>query len=830
MSTSPVSALTAKVEVRNGAPLLVVNGTPVRPRIFWGHGFGSGGDNPLTGRMEKHSFSFDAVTDDSQCTLHLRFGEDSGTIIVDDIIITDDTSGKDVYRSDFEGDAGAFTNAWNYWCKDVKSPSVNIVTVPGKGNNASTGLQITLKKDDSINGFHLYSKAFPTVKDHRYTVSVRASSAPDRFIRPEVRHLGGDYRFYAGLPGPFVSEMKHAMDGGVNIVSFPVRLCWNEPGKEDYTMAISACEKVLSVNPKALLLPRINMNAPQWWRKSHPGTSMKYENGKENEQACVASAEYRTEAALALKRLIAVLEKRFGDSILGYHPAGQNTDEWFYYDSWKYPLCGYDEATGAAWLAKTGKNVPTPEERRAATGNIRHPEAQGNIIEFEKFRQESMTDMILALGRAIREGAPKKISMFFYGYLFEFAGVQNGPANSGHYAIGRLLASKDIDVLCAPISYFHRGLGGGTTVMTAAESVALSGKMWLNEDDTKTHLTKETSFPGWKDGGANLNETRNLLIRNIAFEAFRNIATWWMDLGGSGWFNDPALWADMKRFDAMDNYFMKNPTPYQPEVAVVIDEQSMRYIAASNAAYTTTRPLAYTSRSNFNLMGAPYGQYLIEDVIAGKVKAKMYVFVNALALSAQQRMQLTKAVGNATAVWCWLPGYIDGRQLSTSSVRDVTGFSVKEFPDGLNARVTATEAAQKYGITAQFGPDAVVRPMLSPVTEGSDEVIAAFSDGKPAIVIRSGKSGTSVFVATTELPQSLLRYIAKRAGVHLYSETDAVVCANGPYIAVHASITGSVTINARGTVFDAFSNEKIGGPEVTLDMKFGETRVLRVAR
>jgi beta-galactosidase len=80
--------------------------------------------------------------------------------------------------------------------------------------------------------------------------------------------------------------------------------------------------------------------------------------------------------------------------------------------------------------------------------------------------------------------------------------------------------------------------------MTAAESVALAGKMWLQEDDTRTYLATGT-FPGWQDGADTLVGTNKLLLRNTAQCALRNFATWWMDLGGTGWFNDPQLWATL---------------------------------------------------------------------------------------------------------------------------------------------------------------------------------------------------------------------------------------------------------------------------------------------
>ena len=63
--------------------------------------------------------------------------------------------------------------------------------------------------------------------------------------------------------------------------------------------------------------------------------------------------------------------------------------------------------------------------------------------------------------------------------------------------------------------------------------------------------------------------------------------------------------------------------------------------------------------------------------------------------------------------------------------------------------------------------------------------------------------------------QVSLRATARAVGLHLYTNTDAVVFANGPLIAVHAVTDGPVTITP-----------KRGGKAVTLSLKKGETRLL----
>ena len=75
-------------------------------------------------------------------------------------------------------------------------------------------------------------------------------------------------------------------------------------------------------------------------------------------------------------------------------------------------------------------------------------------------------------------------------------------------------------------------------------------------------------------------------MRNVAQEALRNFGTWWMDLGATGWFNDPAMWAEMKRLRALDEPLLKKPTPFRPQVAVVIDERAMLRVAAGGTLVT----------------------------------------------------------------------------------------------------------------------------------------------------------------------------------------------------------------------------------------------------
>ena len=52
-----------------------------------------------------------------------------------------------------------------------------------------------------------------------------------------------------------------------------------------------------------------------------------------------------------LRELVAHLEAKFGPHMAGYHPCGQNTDEWFYQETWGPALNGYAQGDLRAWRA-----------------------------------------------------------------------------------------------------------------------------------------------------------------------------------------------------------------------------------------------------------------------------------------------------------------------------------------------------------------------------------------------------------------------------------------------------------------------------------------------
>jgi len=839
-------ALTARVHVVDGVPRLVVNGRPMRPRMFWG----GPGSAPLRIETGRHalSFTFSPVLDEPKAsTIHFRFTHQASTIVIERIHIVDLTTGQDVIPNTKMGDT-SFGKDWFFWPANDNDNSATVSIVPA-------GAQIAMHdpppgKDWSDT--HIYHNPnFALYHDHRYQLDLTVTTDKPTEAVINLYHPGNTFVFLGTVQkDAFKDQLQLAAAAGVNIVEFSLFVPWPKADeKPDYSQIDAICDYILKTNPKALLLPRIYLLAPDWWLDSHPGDEMRWDKqAGHGRNTTVSSLSFRVDAAQKLTALIDHWEATYGEHMLGYHVAGQSTDEWFYQDSWGPDWNGYAQADTFAWRAWLTQHYgsdaalqkawnrtdvtlanalpPTPDERRAGNSELRDPATQRNVIAWNRFQQDDMADEILYFAHIVRQATHgTKLCAFFYGYLCEFGGMVNGVANSGHYALRRIIDSPDIDCAVSPWSYGDRGIEGSGPVMSAIDSDALAGKLYIAEDDTWTHLSH--GFPPSATAKVPTDaETHNILLRNTAQMSLRNIGTWWMDIGKSGWFDDPGYWKMLEQFSPVESYMLEHAQPFHPQIASIIDEESAQWLGYGNRVGT----LLPQSHEAIGRAGAPYGQYLQEDVISGKVHAKLYAFLTAWSLTESQRLAILKATQGATRIWCYAPGYYDGVEPSLDAMHQLTGFQFKIVTPAFGW-ATATDQGIKLGLTPNgFGAMQPLRPTFAVTDAKSDEVLATYPDGSVAVAMRKGPIGTSIFCGVPVLTPELVRIAAKAAGVHLYTTTNATVFANGPFLAVHASVAGPITIDtgSPNPITDVMTGQKIGkGPTVTLPFELGDTRVFR---
>ena len=661
------------------------------------------------------------------------------------------------------------------------------------------------------------------------------------------------------------SEVRIARKHDVKIYSISMPPFWHGPDdKKAQAFADHIVERVLENDPDAYFWPRVQMS--QWY----PNDDLRELNlsaDGSRDQASVANPNYRKRSAQALRDYIRYMEKKYGKHMAGYHVAGAHHGEFQYCNFARYGnLFGYDEgsqqafrqylkkkykgnvsALRKAWRNKPGVTfenamVPAPYMRYGSRDRVFHdPRTEQPAIDFNEFLNSDMAEFIIELARVVREECGKtRLTGVFYGYLFECMPQGNGPSQSGHFGLAKLINSPDLDMLCGPYSYSNQARvpGAPQFTHTVGESITAAGKIWCNEDDTATHISMKQRIP--EDGShraafdRTLEETRMLVRRNLVFNIARNYGVWWFDHHSKGMWNDPELWKEKTFADKVEAPTLKEPHPYTADVVLTFDEKNANFIVGNDAIRTMLEGGISVLRDRVNRSGCTSGTWFLNDIVAGKEKhSKLDIHGNAVALTAAERKALRKRAEKVPTVWMWAPGYIDidKNEFSLKAMEEVTGFKVRRVKPATWCVWSRPEGFD-YGMPDHYGWGKTLDPVFAPIPEKGDLVLAYWRDlwGTPAIVLRPGKNGKafSVFCGTVDIPASVVRALARKAGANIYCSRDAGIHKGRDFVAITANQPGLYDLNVGGSAewFDADTGKSLGfGPQLKLNLKWAETVV-----
>lgn len=614
-----LSAGAVEVRVRDtpSGPRIFVDGKPVHPRFFFGS-----------------AANLSIVTAPSSIELVIPFVPDEDT-----------DSGRIEIRSSPGADPLLFSK-----------PRL-VDTDTGRVVDLSSG------KDERTRHFTRDKLAFE--KGHKYHFRVFHRAARSRVpVEHEVSFVSASGERKT-IPLPYgdtlCDTVAMAADAQVDFVTFSTDNSWGAvdwwapPGQPRAWARIDAmCRALIAANPRVLFIPRISANAPAWMLEKDPSIRMKFDSGDTIDMSSVSARPYRKAACEEVERLARHLRETFPRNFAGLHISGQNSAEWFYMLSQTSELSGYDIHTRDAfrnWLAARGAadaataTVPSPAQRRVRRPHRRYdPVFDRRVIEFGRFRQEEMASFLSELGAAVRRGTDGKLlALFFYGYTWEVGAVKAGAAETGHFFVDWLIrnARGNIDGISAPFSYGDRKFPGSAAVMSAAETISRNGILWINEDDTRTHLEELWTFPVKLAGFVNKSPqvTRDTLLRNAAVCILRGHGDWWMDLCGRGWYREASIWDVRKALGGMDAGMLRRKKRFSPEIALAADEEGLMM----NGWDSSSAVAPLLKRIGFETCGGVYGQYLVSDVIENPPDAKLLYVVCSQALTAERRQKILDA-------------------------------------------------------------------------------------------------------------------------------------------------------------------------------------------
>jgi len=685
---------------------------------------------------------------------------------------------------------------------------------------------------------------------------------PSRVFFGSFAH-GGFPKSWEAVPRQFA----YALDAGVPFFETHGDLFWD--GCDEAQVAALNRKRAqaffaVAKGRPCWMIVRLLCNPPRGWRAAHPEACVGWSDPSKltgwiakHPMQTLASSVYQEAAEKAIRKTIAFYEREFPGRMAGYHLAGLHTSEWVYDGLYTRETEGYDEPTRKGfrdYLAKKYGTVAPDADvpshaRRVGDGVkfLREPAdaADARLVDFNDYRTRLVSETICRFAHTARAACPGRLIGFFYGYITQ-GSWYGGGGRSGYLSLRAVLDSPDVDFFCSPFNYNWRRADQPLATQGVMHSIARAGKLWLNEDDTATYLACRTN-----DGGPSMHskcptpaETADMLRRNLVYTYLSNQAIWWMDLNGAGWFDDPAIWRTMKALEPLERDLLAAPVTADPEFAVAFDHRGALHFEGEHAKESAPPNWAENMVGEFSSLGAPIGVYLADDLLAGRAESvRMAVFPTSYAMDGAGRRAMRDWAKTHGAIWVWAPGYIDldAGRASLDAVHAATGFKVRELAVDVVPKVAATQAGRGLGLPAKFGPCVrfgapkldTYKPVLSPVPEAGDVVLANYLSGEPAVVLRKNPSGApQVFCGTYQVPRELVRAVAAAAGVHFYAPMGSAVYTNGRDIGVYAMKEGAVEVTPKtpGSFTDYFTGRKFAGPSFVIPMRKGETVLLRLTK
>jgi len=675
----------------------------------------------------------------------------------------------------------------------------------------------------------------------------------------DVRRIAGDPTLHVdGEPlvgmtflvgdGQRLQEHKEFADAGIHIYSDWFGTSGDgdlgHPAEDryDYGGFDAYFADLLDADPEALFLPHLYVTPPVWWQKQNPQEMCVYSDGTLGYQS-FGSDKWRTEMGDDLRRLLAHLQSStYADRILGYILCSGHSAEWQEWGIWDGKWADYSEPSRRAfrnWLqARYGTDaglqaawrdpavrldtaqLPTVERRTSATaGVLRDPTKEQSVVDFYQYLSETVASDILYFARIVKAATDRRsLAGAYYGYLTQHGIHQQ---DSAHLALAKVLESPDIDFLMSPPMYTGRELGGTSTFMTAAASVRLQGKLWINESDIRTHLTDPSSGYGRVD---TLAQSRAVLLREFGEMLARRTATSWFDMSG-GWFSDPTLLSDLAAMHKEAGRAIERRKPFRAEMAVFISAESACRMKPS----AHWMPAVLDQVVSLPRVGVPADVYLLSDLNRPDFpEYRICVFLNACYVDAATRQAIDTKLKRrgTTTVWIFASGAVTDDGLSTSSMQSLTGIKL------------VAEFDQAAPLQVKLADDSLVGwpETNGPIVWADDPAAASLGtltcNGKPGLVRRTVDGWTSIYLATVGMPPALLRELARAAGAHVYLETNDALDTDGQYACIHAQTPGPKTLRLPqpARVRDVMSGRVLAeqSATITLEMAAGETVLLEI--
>lgn len=377
--------------------------------------------------------------------------------------------------------------------------------------------------------------------------------------------------------------------------------------------------------------------------------------------------------------------------------------------------------------------------------------------------------------------------------------------NSGQFALHKVLTDKNLDVICAPISYLDRNESGKGASMGANRAVMSYGKLWLDEADYRSPVRKaegHSDVAGGLETGGYCKSVEGLIevVRRQMGKCMVDAgAAWWFDMVGRGWYDFDQFWEENRYLSTLYENYVPLHKNLSPDIAIVSDEYARH---AEGDPFQIGSQLGLYMRDAFYKAGMTWGYYLTENLLDGHIPdAKLYVFLHPWRLSKEKAAKIKRMLGDKKAVFMYGYGLTDpedfaalcGATVEMEGAADTTVYPVKD----IDASIAG------FGTDPVAGFDKAQRYIC---VDEQATVLGCYADGKAAMTLSA--DGNRLFCGGALLTPDQMRALGTYAGGHAFLNTNDVVYANHSLLVVHTCSAGDKKVHFPGVcdVYDALEN------------------------
>ncbi len=643
---------------------------------------------------------------------------------------------------------------------------------------------------------------------------------------------------------------------GSMINTMPVPQFWVGINQYDFKYVDEFMEALLKGYPERWFVPRIAMDPPDDWLRTHPEEVCVYWKGPQTPQEIAAmvgtpqhdrigwdddqkpypdekianqsfsSKLWVGDACIALEKLIEHIENSpYGQQTIGYMYGFGNCGEnmWWgdwrnqgdprkgdfgishkkHFYAWAIKKYGSLETLRKAWkmpeLTCENLPIPTPPERWSENGK----DLRGVLladdqrqVDCNEFHSQACFDAIEAMGKVVKKTCGKPAGAFYGYFQDETVGY------AGHLATERAMTTPYVDFYSSPKGYHYCLAGDPGSSQAPGQSFARK-KLWIEENDSRSHHAQACDP---SRAQKTESDTFTVFWREIYRALTFGYGFWWMDINGlrDDWYGDANMVEMFKRQAAFFKKWSPVPRKGVAEILFVEDEDSCAHTTYISGPQ---RNLRLRLERELRLCGAPVDHLRISDLLEVDLSRYRFIaFCHAFVLPRALWEKIRARIRlDAHVLFNWAAGMLTP-EFDHDNQKQVTGFSTQEC----SARMQPAQLYRHiYWHAVHDCPQDY--PLLCILPESGQEVLETSPEGNILTARVERGCGANILATEFTLREKLLRKLLTDAGVNFLAPENCAVFADDHLIGFFPRYDVAFTYMFDGQWRNVITGETVSG-------------------